>query len=383
MIDQSEGSPATQEKTAAPEIPRPRLCILGSNPVRVWGMTSHERIARISRQNGATLVGDWSRANIIANDGFAFDPAWFKQIADNPGTVLTCRNEPVLAHVRDGSQARMLKAGDLPHDMKVFRAEDRISIANDELRKRETPFVLPLREDTASAVEQASYAGAYKGVTDLLTKYLWPKWAFVLTKIAASVGLTPNMVTSIGFLFCVTASLCFWTGQYWAGMATGLISMVLDTVDGKLARCTITSSKLGNAFDHGIDLIHPPIWWWGWAMGLDDYGTPLPDDTIDMGLIVIVGIYVLQRLIEGVFIAGFHMHIHVWRPIDSHFRLITARRNPNMLLLFVFLCFGRPDWGFIALAGWSVASCLFHVVRLVQASMITLGGRRVESWLAS
>ena len=29
----------------------------------------------------------------------------------------------------------------------------------------------------------------------------------------------------------------------------------LDTVDGKLARCTIASSKLGNIFDHGIDLV--------------------------------------------------------------------------------------------------------------------------------
>jgi len=369
-------------ETAAPQVQQPRLFIFGSNPVRIWGMTSHERIARIGRQNDATLVNDWSKANIFADDGFAFDPAWFKQIAANPGTVLTYQNRPVLAHVRNGSQATALRDGNLPPDMKILRAEDRISIANDELRKRETPFVLPLREDTVRAIEQASYNGAYKGVTDLLTKYLWPKWAFFLTKMAASVGLTPNMVTGIGFLFCVTATLCFWTGQYWAGMATGLISMVLDTVDGKLARCTITSSRIGNIFDHGIGLVHPPIWWWAWASGLDDYGTPLSDEINDTGLILTVGIYVLQRLIEGAFIAKFNMHIHVWRPIDSQFRLITARRNPNMLLLFVFLCIGRPDWGFIALAAWSLASCLFHVVRLVQASVAALGGRRVESWLA-
>ena len=44
--------------------------------------------------------------------------------------------------------------------------------------------------------------------------------------------------------------------------------MVLDTVDGKLARCTITSSKIGEAIDHGIDLVHPPFWWWAWGVGL-------------------------------------------------------------------------------------------------------------------
>ncbi len=31
------------------------------------------------------------------------------------------------------------------------------------------------------------------------------------------------------------------------------------------------------------------------------------------------------------------MHIHVWRPIDSQFRLITARRNPNMVILVAAL----------------------------------------------
>ena len=43
------------------------------------------------------------------------------------------------------------------------------------------------------------------------------------------------------------------------------------------------------------------------------------------------------------------MHIHVWRPVDSQFRLITARRNPNMVILVASLLFGRPDSG----SSWS------------------------------
>ena len=35
------------------------------------------------------------------------------------------------------------------------------------------------------------------------------------------------------------------------------------------------------------------------------------------------------------------MHIHVWRPVDSQFRLITARRNPNMVILVASLA-DRP-----------------------------------------
>ena len=122
--------------------------------------------------------------------------------------------------------------------------------------------------------------------------------------------------------------------------------MVLDTVDGKLARCTGASSKWGNVFDHGIDLVHPPFWWWAWEHGLAAYGRPLEPVYATMVLWAIVGGYVAQRMIEGLFIKRFDgMEIHVWRPLDSKFRLITARRNPNMVILVAALLFGRPDVG--------------------------------------
>ena len=52
------------------------------------------------------------------------------------------------------------------------------------------------------------------------------------------------------------------------------------------------------------------------------------------------------------------MHIHVWRPIDSRFRLITARRNPNMVLLVGALLFGRPDVGIELVAN---QNCFGHL----------------------
>jgi hypothetical protein len=40
---------------------------------------------------------------------------------------------------------------------------------------------------------------------------------------------------------------------------------------------------------------------------------------------------------RGLFMWRFGMHIHVWRRIDSQFRLVTARRNPNMVILVAAL----------------------------------------------
>jgi phosphatidylglycerophosphate synthase len=154
---------------------------------------------------------------------------------------------------------------------------------------------------------------------------------------------------------------------------------LLDTVDGKLARVTLTSSPMGNIFDHGIDLIHPPFWYWAWAVGCTAAGQPLDDGGWIVGLII-AG-YVLQRCEEGLFLYLFRMHIHVWRRFDSLFRQITARRNPNLLILTVATALGEPRAGLIAVAVWTVACLLIHLVRIVQALAARRSGP-LTSWLA-
>jgi len=230
-------------------------------------------------------------------------------------------------------------------------------------------------------IERRSYFGAYKGVTDVLTKYLWPELALILTRIAAQLRMTPNMVSVIGVTLCLVATFLFAKGLFWTGFLCGFIFMVLDTVDGKLARCTITSSKWGNVIDHGVDLVHPPFWWYFWGTGLVYWGLGLSGGTFAFIMTAVIAGYVLQRLIEGMFLKDFKMDIHVWRPFDSQFRLITARRNPNMVILFVALLFGRPDIGLIALAWWTIISLVVHAVRLAQAYGQARSGKPIVSWM--
>lgn len=367
------------------------VATIGANPVKLWGLSPAQRVGRIARAAGMRPTEDVpSGAAVLSNARFAWDPAWFANIVERPGTVLTLGGVPALAHAADGGQTARIAgamARDVPLEdragMELIAFEDGPTIENKQLRKRETPFLMALTPDTLRPIERASYFGAYKGVTDLLTKYLWPEWALVLTRICARLGVTPNMVTTVGAVFCVVATVLFAYGHYWAGMATGLVFMVLDTVDGKLARCTITSSAWGNVFDHGMDLVHPPFWWWFWATGLGAWGLAYDTATFWWVQGAIQGGYVVQRLIEGIFMRqNGAMHIHVWRRFDSRFRLITARRNPNMVILFIAMVFSRPDLGLIAVAWWTVISCLIHAVRLVQAWIVRARGGMIRSWLA-
>jgi len=358
---------------------------LGENPARVFALDARTRACRLAEKAGLECreQPERDRAALLANLDYAWDPVWLKVLRDKPGSVLRLSGQPALAHIEkdpDGA-AEAILAGKVPVGLETIDAET-AEVGYDELRKKERPFVLPLSEANAERVERAAYDASYKGVTDALTLYLWRKPAFYLTRWAAEAGLSPNVVTAIGAVLMVLAFWLFWIGDYWLGILSGFVFMVLDTVDGKLARCTGTSSKWGEAFDHGIDLVHPPFWWWAWAHGLVPYGRPLEPVYETMLLALIVIGYIGQRIIEGLFIYYFKMHIHVWRPVDSWFRLITARRNPNMVLLVGALLFARPDVGFELVALWTLLSLIFHTIRLAQAKARIYQGRPVVSWLA-
>jgi phosphatidylglycerophosphate synthase len=184
------------------------------------------------------------------------------------------------------------------------------------------------------------------------------------------------MVTLVGLVLTLAAFFLFREGLFGWGLLAGWVMTFLDTVDGKLARVTLTSSRFGNIFDHGIDLIHPPFWWWAWWTGLEAMGTPAPFAGWVLAAVV-VG-YVVQRIIEGLFIQRFGIHVHVWRRFDSFFRLITARRNPNLVILTLAWAVGRPDLGLFLVAAWTLLSLAVHVVQLGQAFVAPAP---VRSWL--
>jgi phosphatidylglycerophosphate synthase len=360
---------------------------IGDNTARPFGMGARERACHLAINAGLECADavQPGRAVLLASMRYAWDPMWLKEMRERPLSVLTLSGKPVMAHVSadedSEAAAEAIASGERITGYEAIAAET-AELSNAKLRKRERPFVLPLDPNDPEPVERAAYDAAYKGVTDALTLYLWRRPAFYLTRWAARAGLSPNLITLIGAILCILAFFLFWRGNYWLGVLSGFVFMVLDTVDGKLARCTGSSSKWGNVFDHGIDLIHPPFWWWAWEHGLLTYGTPLTPFTTTTVLSVIIGGYVAQRAIEGISIKRFDgMEIHVWRPLDSKFRLITARRNPNMVILVASLLFRRPDVGLELVAWWTLISLIFHAVRLAQMTELKARGQNLSSWL--
>jgi len=250
-----------------------------------------------------------------------------------------------------------------------------------KLRKLSPPFVIPADPARVPEIEGRIFDAAYKGVTDFVTKWVWPIPAKQVTAWCARLGVTPNALTLLSYALTLLAGYAFWEGAFSAGLVAAWLMTFLDTVDGKLARVTLTTSRLGDVLDHGLDLVHPPLWWAAWGAGLAGAGS-LFGAYEGWVAVVVVG-YVVGRLLEGVFIVAFGQEMFTWRPFDLAFRLVIARRNPNLVLLTAATLVGRPDLGLIAVGCWTLACLAIQLVRIAQAAAHRLRGHPISPYSGS
>ena len=233
------------------------------------------------------------------------------------------------------------------------------------LKKRDPPYVLPISNDNRQTLEAELFTRSYKGVTDLVTKWLWPLPHSGLYVFAYA--LVYGQITSrvLSLVFAVRPGVAFWHGHYGIGLLMGWLMTFLDTVDGKLARVTVTSSRFGDVLDHGLDIIHPPLWYIAWGVGLTATAATAVPDLPVLCWLILIG-YVGGRICEGAFqfwIASFD--IFIWRPLDSFNRLVTARRNPNLILLTFGWFVDRPDIGLFSVIAWHLLSTVFLAIRVM------------------
>ena len=372
---------------------------INDSPVKLWGLTSRQRKLRVLRSAGVTdIVDDLTGLPdngpvLLLRGDYLFDDRVIQYLVKTPDVLLrisqasTSTDTIVAAHVttRQTPEAIDIIEGTATVDalpgVKTETLETLSISFQQRLLKFEPPFVLPIMPETKRFLERRLFDWSYKGVTDLITKWVWPRPAQWVVGQCVRFGLRPNHVTIIGLLLVILAGVLFVHGRYGWGLLAGWLMTFLDTVDGKLARVTVTSSKFGHYFDHLIDLIHPPIWYILWGLGLGVSGFEIIGLSIDAVFWLIVIGYAVGRLVEGFFLAWLgKFGIFCWRPIDSYFRLITARRNPCLILLTACTLIGQPDAGLLLVATWTVVSSIFLLGRLLMALISKQTAGSVRSW---
>jgi len=241
------------------------------------------------------------------------------------------------------------------------------------LRRDLDPYLFRVRDQGARRrVERFMFWSNYKGSTDFMTKYVWPPLVWILVRPLAKWGVHPNSVTAVSIVATLLA-IPFWMEGWWAtGFFLAYLMSLLDSVDGKLARLTYTYSVLGDVLDHGLDIVHPPFWYMGWAWGLSGGDT---QSGVFHASIWMFWLYVADRLCAPVFRARTGRSIHGYLPVDVVIRTFISRRNVNLPFFTAAVAVDalRPGSGwelsigiFYAMVLWQAVCVVYHAVRTVQ-----------------
>lgn len=371
-----------------------------NSPVSLWGLSSEQRLQRQLKEVSKESTGDlsdirWLKSNdetpaagqvLLLNGSFLFENRTIKLILAHTNSILQHADNVAAAAFVDVGQLKAVlnnmveRSPSIPEGLQAIQTAD--TQAFDLSLSRSTPPLLePVSAARKNELENRLYGNAYKGITDLVTKFVWPRPAKQFVHLCANFHISPNMVTSFGLLLVVAACYLFLKGHYGWGLLAGWFMTFLDTVDGKLARVTIQSSKFGHLYDHIIDLIHPPFWYIYWGMSLVNFQPVLGKGQEQMYWIIIIA-YIAGRIVEGLFPLMGSCGIFTWRPFDAWFRLITARRNPCMILLTLSFLAGKPEWGFIAVTFWTALTTMVLLLRLLQGLVVRLTQGPLSSWLS-
>ena len=254
--------------------------IINNTDVRLWSVPQHERIhklmAKLNQLKPLKSLDELSSTDniLILHAEFLFDANVLSKLLGKECGVLTdSSGEIAVAAWISASQSESTirnlgQSIDRFAAFDVFSPSDLTGDYDPRLRKFDLSHIVKVTSQHQSKIENYLYDKSYKGITDLVTKWFWPIPARWAVRQCVALNIKPNTVTGFGWILTIFSGFAFYFGHFVLGLLSAWLMTFLDTVDGKLARVTLQSSKIGHVMDHGLDILHPPIWYWCWAVGL-------------------------------------------------------------------------------------------------------------------
>jgi phosphatidylglycerophosphate synthase len=161
----------------------------------------------------------------------------------------------------------------------VLVALVRANIRVDAVELLEAPFVRSSdpdkREETSKQIQKLSIPRlrlkmANRANDGFFSVYVLRRFSKLLTWVAIKIGATPNQVTIASFGIGLYAALLFAQGDFWSiliGVVLLQVSIIVDCVDGELARYTRKFSELGAWLDAITDRVKEYAVFLGLAYG--------------------------------------------------------------------------------------------------------------------
>ena len=233
------------------------------------------------------------------------------------------------------------------------------------LRLTMPPFIIRMVHHREKAVvERLMYRRTFKGVIDAVARYGYYHLVRWITRHLSTTSLTPNFFTILSILGIWVAVPCFFSGYLGGGMLVAWIGVVLDSVDGKLARLRLHLSDAMGTFEHITAMFGLGLWYIGLGWHYSG-GEIFVGHAETLAMWCLVGCYWLDKVLSGGFKLCFKREIFDYASVDAIFHLIALRRNIALAIFSIGLLLGKDHEAFFIMAGWMVLTTMFHAYRFV------------------
>ncbi|MEP1229488.1 MAG: hypothetical protein ABJG88_02315, partial [Litorimonas sp.] len=108
-------------------------------------------------------------------------------------------------------------------------------------------------------------------------------------------------------------------------------------------------------------------------------------DVLTLAICAILIGYVVDRVVEGIFMRLSGFHIHVWTKFNSGLRFFIARRNPNMFVFMIGIMLSAlysqaAIYAFYAVAIWTWV-CIAQNTMFLLAALHLRKKTTLSSWM--
>ena len=244
------------------------------------------------------------------------------------------------------------------------------------LRLNMQPFILRLQEQgSLRYIDHLMYRRTFKGAIDAVARYGYYHLVRWITRQFCKTTLSPNWLTILSILSIWATVPCFAFGYLKTGVLVAWFGVILDSVDGKLARLSLHLSEAMGNIEHLAAAPGLGMWYvalgWHFSSGHLFSETPLALTTW-----LLVGAFLADKIASGGFKALYEKELFDYRPVDAAFHLFACRRNISLLILSAGVAGNSEAQAFALVALWMVSTLLFHLIRFAWIAVAEVRARR-------
>jgi hypothetical protein len=230
------------------------------------------------------------------------------------------------------------------------------------LRKNVPPVFVKMDAARSSrALENMLYDRTFKGSMEFVAIYGYRLPVREMTRWIAATRITPNQITGLAITCSVAAIPCFWMGWLVSGLILAATFIVLDSLDGKLARLTFRLSHVADRVDHLTSLPTRMGWYSGMAM---TFSSGNWQSLEGIGGILLIVLPFLDKMNLNLCNWKFGHSLLDFTPMDRRIHLFTVRRN-DIFVMLIGNATGFALQSYYAIVAWMILTWVWHSGRLM------------------